>query len=120
VVGRLEVSDLEAEILGAEVLLHAKHDGEGDPTHGVGGLAKNDAEERLVALCEPLEVEVHLLQGVDEDDVEPASSVDEVFGKQGALDDGLDDQWVRAGIWDVNPVIRYGEGNGLLRPTQGL
>jgi hypothetical protein len=65
---------------------------EGDPTHGVGRLARHDAEERLITLCEPLEVEVHLLQGVDEDDVEPASSIDEGLREQGALDDGLDDQ----------------------------
>jgi hypothetical protein len=40
--------------------------------------------------------------------------------EQGALDDGLDDKWVRSRIWDVNPVISLGEGDGLLRPTQGL
>jgi hypothetical protein len=43
----------------------------------VGRLAGHNAEEGLVALRKPLEVEVHLLQGVDEDDVEPAPSVDE-------------------------------------------
>jgi hypothetical protein len=77
VVGRLEVSDLEAETLSAEVLVRAKRDRVGDPTYGIGRLAGNDAEERLVALHEPLEVEVHLLQGVDEDDVEFTPSVDE-------------------------------------------
>jgi hypothetical protein len=40
--------------------------------------------------------------------------------KQGTLDDGLDDQRVRARVWDVNPVISPGEGDGLLRPTQRL
>jgi hypothetical protein len=75
VVGRLEVSNLKAEVLCAEILLHAKRDQEGDPTHGVGRLVGHDAEEGLVAFREPLEVEIHLLQGVDEDDVEPALSV---------------------------------------------
>jgi hypothetical protein len=84
VVGRLEVGDLEAEILYAEVILHAERDWEGDPTHGVGRLARNDAKERLVALREPLEVEVHLLEGVDEDDVEPTPAVDEGLSEQGA------------------------------------
>jgi hypothetical protein len=40
--------------------------------------------------------------------------------EQGALDDGLDSQRVRARVRDVNPVISPGEGNGLLRPTQRL
>jgi hypothetical protein len=77
VVGRLEVSNLKAEVLCAEVLLRAERDGEGNPTHGVGRLAGHDAEEGLVALCKPLEVEIHLLQGVDEDDVEAAPTVNE-------------------------------------------
>jgi hypothetical protein len=34
-------------------------------------------KERLVALREPFEVDVHLLEGVDEDDVEPTPSIDE-------------------------------------------
>jgi hypothetical protein len=90
-VGRLELSDLEAEVLCAEVFLRAERDREGDPTHGVGRLARHDAEERLVALREPLEVEVHLLEGVDEDDVDPTPAVDEGLTKQGALDVGFDD-----------------------------
>jgi hypothetical protein len=52
------------------------------------------SEEGLIALREPLEVEVHLLEGVDEDDVEPAPTVDEGLSEQSALDVGLDDQWV--------------------------
>jgi hypothetical protein len=120
VVGRLEVSDLEAEVLCAEILLCAKRDREGDPTHGIGHLAGHDAEEGLVALCKPFEVEIHLLQGVDEDEVEPTPSIDEGLREQGALDDGLDDQRVRARVWDMNPVISPGEGDGLLRPTQRL
>jgi hypothetical protein len=60
-----------------EVLLCAKRYWEGDPTHGVGHLTGDDAKEGLVALCLPLEDEIHLLQGIDEDDVEPTSFVDE-------------------------------------------
>jgi hypothetical protein len=40
--------------------------------------------------------------------------------EQGALDNGLDNQRVQARVWDVNPVISPGEGDGLLRPTQRL
>jgi hypothetical protein len=88
VVGRLEVSDLKVEVLCVE------RDGEGDPTHGVGRHVGHDAEEGFVALCKPLEVEIHLLQGVDEDNVEPAPTVNEGLREQGTLDDGIDDQRV--------------------------
>jgi hypothetical protein len=73
VIGRFEVGDLEVEVLCTEIFLHAEHHSEGDPTQGVGHLIGHDAEERLVALHQPVEVEVLLLQGVYEDDVEPAS-----------------------------------------------
>jgi hypothetical protein len=45
VVGGLEVSDLKAEVFHVEVLLRAERDREGDPTHGVGRLARHVAEE---------------------------------------------------------------------------
>jgi hypothetical protein len=38
---------------------------------------RHDVEEGLIALCQPLEVEIHLLLSVDEDVVEPPYSVDE-------------------------------------------
>jgi hypothetical protein len=85
VVRQLEVSDTEAKVLCAEILLRVERDREGDPTHGVD----------LGWRGKPLEVEIHLLQGVDEDDIEPAPSVDEGLRDQGALNDGLDDQRVR-------------------------
>jgi hypothetical protein len=91
VVGRLKVSDLEAEVLHAEILLRAKRHWKGELTQGVGRLAWHDAEEGLVALCRPLEVEIHLLQGVDEDGVVPTSPINEGLREQGALDNGLDD-----------------------------
>jgi hypothetical protein len=89
-----DLKNLEAEILRAKVFLRAKCHWEGDPTHGVGSLVKDDAKEGLVACRQPLEVEVHLLQGVDEDNVEPTSPVDEGLREQGALDYGLDDKRV--------------------------
>jgi hypothetical protein len=59
-VERLEVRDLEVELLYVEILLHAERHWEGDLTQGVGHLAGHDAEEGLVTLCQPLEVEIHL------------------------------------------------------------
>jgi hypothetical protein len=72
-----EVSDLKAEVLHPEVLLCVERDREGDPTQRVGHLAGHDAEEGLVSLCKPLEVD--LPYGVDEDDVDPTPSIDESF-----------------------------------------
>jgi hypothetical protein len=43
-VGRLEVSDLEAEVLRAEILLCAERHWEGDPTQGVGHLLRNASD----------------------------------------------------------------------------
>jgi hypothetical protein len=50
VVGRLEVNDLETELLHAEVLLCAEHEREGDPTQGVGHLVGQNGEEGLVTI----------------------------------------------------------------------
>jgi hypothetical protein len=43
-VGRLEVSDLEAEVLRAEIFLCAERHWEGDPTQGVGHLLRNASD----------------------------------------------------------------------------
>jgi hypothetical protein len=60
-VGRLEVSDLDAKVLHAAILLHAERHRNGELTQGVGRLAWHNAEEGLVSLCQPLKVEIHLL-----------------------------------------------------------
>jgi hypothetical protein len=91
VVRRLEVSDLESKVLCAEIILRSERHQKGDPTQGVGRFAWHDGEEGLVALCQPLEVKIHLLQGVDQDDVEPTSPIDEGLREHGTLDNGLDD-----------------------------
>jgi hypothetical protein len=90
-VGRIEIINLEAKLLRAEILLYVERHRKGDPTQGVSRLSWHDAEEWLVELCQPLEVEVHLLLGVDEDDVEPSSPINEGLRKHGTLEDGLDD-----------------------------
>jgi hypothetical protein len=74
----------------------------------------------LVARSQLLEVEVHFIQGLDEDDVEPTSSIDESLREQGALDYWLNDEGVGPKIWDIDPVVGPREHDWLLRPTQGL
>jgi hypothetical protein len=93
-VGCLEVSNLEVEIVHAEVVHHAKGDREGDPTQGVGCFSKDDVLERLVACREFVEVELYLPQVLSEDDVESAPPMIECLGEQGPLHHRLDDKWV--------------------------
>jgi hypothetical protein len=80
----LELSNLEVEVLRPKVVLRAKGDRKGVPTQGVGRLSKDDAEEGLIARHQPLEVEVHLLQRLDKDNVDSTPSIDEDLGKQGS------------------------------------
>jgi hypothetical protein len=115
VVGGFEVNDLEAQVLHAEVVLRAEGHKTGDSTQGVGRLAGDDVKERLVGRCQPLEVEVHLLQGLNEDDVESALSIDEGLGKKGSLHYMLDDEWVGSWTWDMDPMISSRERDHLLR-----
>jgi hypothetical protein len=57
-------------------------------------LAWDDVEERFVTRYHPLEVEVHPLQDLHEDDVEPAPSIDQGLRKQGSLQYRLNDERV--------------------------
>ena len=80
VIGGLEVSHLEDQILRPEVLLSAEGDRQRDPTQGVGSLPRYNAVEGFVACRHFGEVEIHLLQGFSEDDVQSAPSIDEGLG----------------------------------------
>jgi hypothetical protein len=59
------------------------------------------------------DVELHLLQGLGEKDVEPAPTIDEYLVEFGARDYRLQDEFREA-----CPLIRAGEGNGYLRPPK--
>jgi hypothetical protein len=62
------------------------------------------------------DVELHLLQGLGEKDVEPASTVDEYLVKSGALNYRLLDERKTPWFREACPLIRAGEGDGYLRP----
>jgi hypothetical protein len=64
------------------------------------------------------DVELHLLQGLGEKDVEPASAVDEDLVESGARDYRLQDEWKLPWFREACPLIRVGEGNGYLRPPE--
>jgi hypothetical protein len=62
------------------------------------------------------DVELHLLQGLGEKDVEPASTVDEYLVKSGALNYRLLDERKTPWFREACPLIHAGEGDGYLRP----
>jgi hypothetical protein len=64
------------------------------------------------------DVELHLLQGLGEKDVEPASTIDEDIVELGARDHWLQDEGEPSWFGEAGPLIRAGEGDGYLRPPE--
>jgi hypothetical protein len=66
------------------------------------------------------DVELHLFQGLGEKDVEPASTIDEYLLESGARDYRLQDERKTPWFREACPLIRTGEGDGYLRPPEGV
>jgi hypothetical protein len=66
------------------------------------------------------DVELHLLQGLGEKDVEPAPTIDEYLVESGARDYRLQDKWKPPWFREACPLIRAGEGDGYLRHLRGV
>jgi hypothetical protein len=64
------------------------------------------------------DVELHLLQGIGEKDVEPAPTVDEYLVESGARDYQFQDERKTPWFGEACPLIRAGEGDGYLRPLE--
>jgi hypothetical protein len=64
------------------------------------------------------DVELHLLQGLGEKDVEPTSTVEEDLVEFGARDHQLQDERELPCFGEAGPLICAGEGNGYLRPPE--
>jgi hypothetical protein len=64
------------------------------------------------------DVELHLLRGLGEKDVEPASTVDEYLVEFGARDYQFQDERKPPWFREACPLIRAGEGDGYLRPLE--
>jgi hypothetical protein len=64
------------------------------------------------------DVELHLLQGFGEKDVEPASTVDEHLVESGACDYWFQDEWETPWLEEACLLIRAGEGDWYLRPSK--
>jgi hypothetical protein len=63
-----------------------------------------------------IDVELHLLQGLGEKDIEPATTVDEYYVESGARDYWFQDEWKPSWLGEACPLIRAGEDDGYLRP----
>jgi hypothetical protein len=64
------------------------------------------------------DVELHLLQGLDEKDIEPAPTVDEYLVESGACDYWFQDKWKTSWFGEACPLIRAGEGDEYLSPPE--
>jgi hypothetical protein len=64
------------------------------------------------------DVELHLLQGLGEKDVEPASTIDEYRVESGARDYRFQDEREMPWFREACPLIHAGEGDGYLRPPE--
>jgi hypothetical protein len=65
-------------------------------------------------------VELHLLQGLSEKDVELASTVDGDLVELGAHDHWLQDEWEPSWFREACQLIRVGEGNGTSDHRRGV
>jgi hypothetical protein len=59
-------------------------------------------------------VELHLLQGLGEEDIEPTPTIDEYLVESGARDYWLQDERKPPWFREACPLIRAREGNGYL------
>jgi hypothetical protein len=63
-------------------------------------------------------VELHLLQGLGEKDIEPASTIDEYLVESGARDYRFQDEWKTPWLGEACSLIHAREGDGYLRPPE--
>jgi hypothetical protein len=59
-------------------------------------------------------VELHLLQGLGEKDVEPTPTVNEYLVESGARDYWFHDEWKTPWLEEACPLIRAGKGDEYL------
>jgi hypothetical protein len=61
-------------------------------------------------------IELHLLQGLGEKDVEPTPTIDEYLVESGTRDYWFQDESKMPWFREACPLIHVGEGDGYLRP----
>lgn len=72
------MSDLELDEFGAVVVHHTERDGQGNLPEGYHGVAQHDTVKGVVGELQCLgDIEPHHTEGVREDDVEAATTIDQ-------------------------------------------
>lgn len=64
------------------------------------------------------DVQAHLRQSTQKENVESAPAVDEYFGELGAHHPRIQDEWEYSWLREVGPLITFGEGDGDFKPSQ--
>jgi hypothetical protein len=117
-VRRFEVSHFEFDKLGAVVFPRAKGDWENYRTKRVCRVTWDDAVEGGLARNQHgLEVQAHLPQSANEDEVEPAPAINEDLGELDLCHHRIEDQGELSGLQKAHPLVVAGERDGDLRPT---
>jgi hypothetical protein len=116
---RFEVSYFELDKISAVVLPRAEGDWEDDRTKWVCRVTWDDAVKRgLAGNQHVLEIQAHLPQRADEDEVEPASTIDEDLGELDLRYHRIEDQGELSGFRKACPLVIAGERDGDLLPTE--
>jgi hypothetical protein len=118
-VGASKPYRLKGEDLLLEVGSSPEADGQIDLPEGVHSLAEGDAMKRRGPSLDLGLAYQHEVQGViiDDDDV---ASIHEYLGETGVADDGVYDERVILGVWDVVQVVIPVEGDGTAASTKKI
>jgi hypothetical protein len=115
----IKSSHLKLDELGTIVLPRAKGDWEDHRAKRMRRITWDDpVKGRLAGHQHILEIQAHLLQSTDEDEIEPASAIDEDLGKLDLCHHRIQDQWELTGLREARPLIVARERDGDLRPTE--
>jgi hypothetical protein len=82
------------------------------------GIWDDAVEGRLAGNQHLLEVQAHLLQSIDEDEIEPTPAIDEDLGKLDLCHHRVQDQGELARLGKARPLVITRERDGDLRPTE--
>jgi hypothetical protein len=118
-VRRVKSSHFKFDELSTIILPCAEGDWEDHHTKRLHRITWDNAVKRgLAGNQHVLEIQAHFLQSADEDEIEPAPSVDEDLGKLDLRHHGIQDQGELAGLRKACPLVITRERDGDLRPME--
>jgi hypothetical protein len=121
VVRRFEVSHFKFDELGTIVLPRAEGDWVDHRTKRVCCVTWDDAVKGgLAGNQHVLEVQAHFLQSADENEIEPAPTIDEDLGELDRRHHRIQDQGELTELRKARPLVVVRERDGDLRPTEWL